>query len=167
MAGEGDRDTKEQLRLALLRIRSGGVGEAVRNLLDLVSSGLAPESAPVATVLRYASWHDSFVACVDEARSARLGTPRGAIDACQRLGELLTEQALMVVLMAGDAKSQAEGVQLRDNVSKPDIGNVAGRQMPPVGAAQIDRGAHRVTPATSARRCSGHTPTRPLELVKP
>lgn len=128
MEAEKDRDAKDLLRLALLRIQSGNVGEAMRNLLDLVGSDKSPESAPVATVLRFERWHKAFISCVDEARSARLGTARGAIDALQRLGELLTEQALMVVLLNGNASSKAEGLRLRDNIDKPDIGSVAGRQ---------------------------------------
>jgi hypothetical protein len=76
---ESDNLTHSRLQAAIRNVSSGDVGEAIRNLWQLVGS--TPDGNCTAEVLLPVSWrHDTFIECVDRARRRSGGEPSGYID---------------------------------------------------------------------------------------
>lgn len=125
---------KARLDEAVLRIRSGSVGEALHNLARLV--GLEPDPAVLRpeVLLPDPRWREAFVHWVDKAR-ARVGhaaDPGTFVEAAINLGERMVEEA---VVARFDAEGALKGIKpeeverLRAGLpSKPDVGSLLGRQ---------------------------------------
>jgi hypothetical protein len=129
---ESDNLTHSRLQAATRNVSSGDVGEAIRNLWQLVGS--TPDGNCTAEVLLPVSWrHDTFIECVDRARRRSGGEPSGYIDSLITLSELIVETALIARYDAtGDPvqslrPKEVELVRANDP-AKPDAGDLVNRQ---------------------------------------
>lgn len=127
---ETDRIAGDQLRSALRRIRSGDVGQALHNLLELLEIDRGGPGFDVQVYLPYQAWHDTFTRCVDDVRSAVTTNPPGVAQAAIRLGELLVEQAVATRLLSSKKESERQQGQLllENATNKQAIGTLLNRQ---------------------------------------
>lgn len=125
---EDDAEALRLLEVAIRRVHSGNVGEALSHLLLLVESDLDPTGVSTSVVLPLESLHDAFIAKVDAARAGLSGAPAAAVNSFIELGEVLVEWAVGSVLRT-DPKHADEGRRLLENApNKPKVGELVRRQ---------------------------------------
>ena len=125
---EDDAEALGLLQVAIRRIHSGSVGEALEHLLILVESDLDPAQVSASIVLPETSLHHAFIAKVDAARASLSGPPAMAVNSLIDLGEVLAEWAIGFTFRSS-IKNVADGKRLLENApNKPKIGDLVRRQ---------------------------------------